>query len=282
MPRPACRFLASLLCLPLLVPAGGCFTPVAALYAVSDVRPTSAGPGELSGEGVVVPAADDRPPLLVVRAAAVRAQKVWPPEVGVRYVVIPLDARLQPPELLAVGDATSMRYGVVMDPAELDARARQVREVIRARRDAPPGLTRFAGVELVTAVLQTTDEGFVLAYRDPAAVAAATEPFDVPFVGAVVLPTSFETTPGDKAARVSTAVVLLPLAVAGDAGVVAAGAGVVAVAAAVAVVALPIYGLYSLGQALGSDDADERPRPQGEAARLESGASTRTANGLSP
>ncbi len=59
---------------------------------------------------------------------------------------------------------------------------------------------------------------------------------------AIILPHTFETTPGDKVARATTGAVMIPFGIVGDAAIVSA----VVVGGAVAVVASPFLGAYAI------------------------------------
>ena len=241
------RPLALLLCLPLVLPAGGgCVTAAVARYAGGDVGVPIDAYATGGPLAAVYEASGEAPPRLVVRTVAVEQSLFWPPEAGVRYVVVDLDEEYQPPAAIAVpelvGASRQEALGWIQEMGvagrrRLATRAAAVRPTLIARRRPPDpypahdlgppdpvaGRRSDAGPLVVERwsvyeVRLPPDRlvAVVLTYPRPKDAESKGDS-DRPIAGAVVLPPTFETSGGDQAVRLATGIALVPPALAADA-----------------------------------------------------------------
>lgn len=233
----------------MLVVATGCFTPSATKYIVNDASP-------LYGELRIAKSAEG--PVLVVPCRITRVRVLSQrSDVGRRFVYLPLTAESAPPSDLRVTQDEAIRLADVSDAQRLAgvhrvtpsqaAAVGEFRQNARAIRDDGA----WAGGEPVASRVELLNEDVVLvAYGKPGKSPSPARPTQasptpdwLTFDHFILMPTTFETTGGDKVARATIGIAAWPVALVGDAAVVLAGAGV---AAGLVVAAVPVFAVRAL------------------------------------
>ncbi len=240
MPRLPTRLLC--LCLiPLTLVTTGCFTGQTASYAYGDADVLGTRP---TAPAYVVEA--ETGPVLVLRPRLGNFDFLFDAR---RWVVLPLGNDFAPPAELdaqAVLDGRKDIRQAIRDLGadevqRLDAAATKLRQTARAVTDAGIVIEPYTRPD--GTVLPLTDNASVVLYRVPTSDATS-QPAVPAFAYAMIIPSSFETTGGDKTYRAVVGTVGLPVAVVGDAALIVGGTAAAAFAAPVFGVALLVRPLF--------------------------------------
>ncbi|MEM1011820.1 MAG: hypothetical protein AAGI46_06320 [Planctomycetota bacterium] len=229
--------------------ATGCFTPSATKCIVNDASPLYR---ELriaeSAEGALLAV-----PCRITRVRVLSQRS----DVGRRFVYLPLTAESEPPSDLRVTQDEAIRLADVSDAQRLAgvhrvtpsqaAAVGKFRQNARAIRDD----AAWAGAEPVASRAELLNDDVVLvAYGKPGKSPPTARPTHASpradwstFDHFILMPTTFETTGGDKVARATVGIAAWPIALVGDAAVVVAGAGVTA---GLVVAAVPVFAVRAL------------------------------------
>ena len=230
-----------LLALPLvallsLLVGGGCFTSQTLQYGFNDstIEPSS--------DAYFLVNEEEEPTVLAVET------QIASPFLGndaPRWIVLPLGNDLEPPVQLAVPEAAGLEAGELRAWVQLadSATIRRLSDAAHDARDrfvatpAEPALARQSDTVANVFFTKLTDDTLLFAYAPmslaeaearqrlrfaPVTTRPALPPIEYQHV--MVLPYSYETTPGDKFIRGLLGVTFTPLALVGDAAVGVGGA----------------------------------------------------------